>query len=187
MKKRLVALMTAVVMTLSMSMTAFAAAPVATGDENYVRVARLAAGLGYDTGNQWSDPAVTFVRGDYSKNALYQQTLNDVVTLINSGNVKHFNYLPVTYYISGSASRAELENILNNLSVDLMKQGIVNDIYFGLSNVEDYALMSLEQAWTAQITCNINGGIEPEDYEMHPEVRNYIGKTKVYSENWWEN
>lgn len=187
MKKRLVALMTAVAMTLSMSMTAFAAAPVATGDENYVRVARLAAGFGYYVGDQWSDPAVTFVRGDYSQNTLYQQTLNAVITLINSGNVKDYNYLPVTYYISGSASRTEMENVLNNLSVDLMKLGIVNDVYFMLSNTEDYALMSDEQAWTARITCTINGGIEPEFYEIHPEVWKFIGKTRVYSENWWEN
>lgn len=174
------------------------------GDENYLRAGYLAAGFNYNLtpitenvyytneGGQWvehrepletprvSDPAANFVRKDWSGDQRYQDIRNEVIELVagsGAGTEMEDVESRVKYYSSNQQTYEEFSALLNNLSIDLVKEGIVNSC--SLSNSYDSSDGILLDPYRpferyAGIWINNNSLQSREIYDAHPETWAYF-------------
>lgn len=176
------------------------------GDENYLRAGYLAAGFDYNltpiTENvyymledgKWvehreplktprvSDPAANFVRKDWSGDKRYQDIRNEVIELVAvSGTGTEINVESRVKYFSGNQQTyEEFSALLDNLSIDLVKEGIVDTCYmFNSYDSSDGILLDpyrpIERY--ADIYINSNHLQSRESYEEHPEAWAYFRGT----------
>lgn len=140
-------------------------------DTEYKRYDEEKAALGVYTINQqygrepgtcilYADPAITFERRDYSGDPLYQTLRSELVSIIanrTSNKVNHTSlstvFKPSSYY----PSLDSFENMLDNLEIDLMKEGYIDYIDICLSDVLNHAPWFGEFDWFNE---NIGVGVE---------------------------
>ena len=96
-------------------------------DKYYLRAGWVQVGYGYTDG-EYMDPALGFVRGDYTSTKLYQDLKADFLAKVNENGVgKPLSSVDsdITFVYT-----EEARQIVDNLAVDLRKLGIVDSCYF---------------------------------------------------------
>ena len=144
---------------------------VEPGDENYLRAGYLSVGYGYTLGESF-DPAYGFVRQDWSSSPIYQELKAEILGVIAaSGSGERIEGSCELVYTP--QSQEDLRNfisIVDNLTVDLMKEGVAEHIYL-MNNPAD-GMMHV--GWDHDLIClyyiNFDDLYNPERY---PEVKGY--------------
>lgn len=135
------------------------------GDENYLRAGYLSVGYNYTLGS-WSDPAVNFVRKDWSGNKIYQALRKEVESrIVEACGGKYSETTDLTIYTSQTGGFENLNSIVDNLTVDLMKEGKVKHIYL--------MIMRSDSGSGYNILCKINYDSYDKEICEHKEVEGY--------------
>ncbi len=176
------------------------------GDENYLRAGYLVAGFDYSLtpvtenvyytleAGQWvehreplqtprvSDPAADFVRKDWSGDQRYQDIRNEVIEVMagRESETEINVESRVKYFCANQQDYEEFYALLKNLSIDLVKEGIVNNCYmFNSYDSSDGILLDLYRPIEryADILINSDHLQSRESYDKHPEVWAYLRGT----------
>lgn len=164
------------------------------GDENYLRVGYLSTGYNYNlspyiTHYKWengekveylepntstSDPAKGFVRQDWSKDPIYQAIKSEILALVaeNGKGEEISTYSEFTYNPGNQENSQKFNSIMKNLSVDLMKEGLVDNCYL-FGNPADGVAHS-GYAYDRVVVIYINQDqLYRSKYDAHPEIWGY--------------
>ncbi|GFI22296.1 hypothetical protein IMSAGC011_01070 [Lachnospiraceae bacterium] len=178
---------------------------IEAGDENYLRMGYLMAGFGYRltpiTENVYytfenggvvehrepletpriSDPAADFVRSDWSEDPRYQAIKNEIIQMISEKGVGaeiNGETLNFTQYPRTKEERNTLDQMLKNLSVDLMKSGILESCYLSWSSTDGYIYF---ENWGYEMSVDIFANevrATTSQYDDHPEIWNYTKRSR---------
>ncbi len=178
---------------------------IEAGDENYLRMGYLMSGFDYSltpvTENEYytfengtvvahreplktpriSDPAADFVRSDWSKDSRYQAIKNAIIQMISekgAGAEIDGETLNFTQYPRSKEERNTLDQLLKNLSVDLMKSGILESCYLSWSSADGYLYF---EKWGYEMAVDIFANevqATTSQYDKHPEIWNYTKRSR---------
>lgn len=176
------------------------------GDENYLRMGRIMTGFDYDltprTERIWytfgengrlvehrepletpfvSDPADGFVRSDWSGDPRYQALRNEIIQIITergAGAEIKGETLSLIQRPRSEEESNELNQMLKNLSIDLMKGGILDNCYLSWGSANGYIYF---ESWgydkVVDVFANLNDATTSM-YDKHPEIWNYMNKSR---------
>lgn len=175
------------------------------GDENYLRMGNLMSGFGYSltpiTENEYytiengevikhrepletpriSDPAADFVRSDWSEDPRYQAIKNEIIQMISekgAGAEIDGETLNFTQYPRSQEERNTINQMLKNLSVDLMKSGILESCSLSWSSTDGYLYF---EDWGYEMAVDIFANqvqATTSQYDDHPEIWNYTKRSR---------
>lgn len=178
---------------------------IETGDENYLRMGYLMSGFDYRLtpitenvyytleNGKWvehreplktprvSDPAADFIRSDWSGDTRYQTIKNEIIQMISekgAGAEINGETLSFTQYPRSEEEIKTLQQMLKNLSVDLMKDGILDSCYLSWVSTDGYLRF---ENWGYEQTVNVfanKNRATTSQYDKHPEIWNYMKKSR---------
>ncbi len=178
---------------------------IEAGDENYLRMGRLMSGFDYsliprtervyytEENGQWvehrepletpwvSDPAAVFVRSDWSGDPRYHAIKNELIQKLmekGAGTEIEGLTLSFTQYPTSEEEFNELDQLLDNLSVDLMKSGIVDSCYLTWGSADGYIYFD---TWGHEIAVDVFANCNSattSQYDKHPEIWSYMNKSR---------
>lgn len=176
---------------------------IEAGDENYLRMGYLMSGFDYDLiprtervyytneNGEWvehrepletpwvSDPAADFVRSDWSGDPRYQALKNEIEQkLLEKGAELNGEVLSFTQYPTSEEENNALQQLLKNLSVDLMKSGVVDSCYLSWISADGYLYFD---KWGYEKAVNVfanKNDATTSQYDKHPEIWSYMKKSR---------
>lgn len=129
-----------------------------------------------------SDPAAGFVRSDWSEDARYQTIKNEIIQLISAkgaGAEIRGEALNFTQYPASEEEANTLKQMLNNLSVDLMKSGVVDNCYLSWGPAEGGYIYLKKWGYEQVVNVFANEkAATTSQYDKHPEIWNYMNKSR---------
>ncbi len=175
------------------------------GDENYLRMGYLMSGFDYRLtpitenayyaleNGEWvehreplktprvSDPAADFIRSDWSEDIRYQAIKNEIIQMISKKGVGaeiRGETLSFTQYPRNEEEVKTLQQMLKNLSVDLMKEGILDSCHLSWTSTDGYLRF---ENWGYEQTVNVfanRNEATTSQYDKHPEIWSYMNKSR---------
>ena len=178
---------------------------IESGDENYLRMGYLMSGFDYRLtpitenvyyaleNGEWvehreplktprvSDPAADFIRSDWSEDIRYQAIKNEIIQMISkkgAGAEIRGETLSFTQYPRNEEEVKTLQQMLKNLSVDLMKEGILDSCHLSWTSTDGYLRF---ENWGYEQTVNVfanRNEATTSQYDKHPEIWSYMNKSR---------
>lgn len=174
---------------------------IEAGDENYLRMGYLVNGFDYLLtpiterswytleNNQWvehrepletprvTDPAAGFVRKDWSGDSKYQAIKKEIEKIVQTkgtGTTLKGETVNITQFPRSEEEYQESQQMLQNLSVDLVKRGIVDSCYLSWGSVDGYVYFK-NWGYEQNVSMFANGKqVTMSQYDKHPEIHKYL-------------
>lgn len=154
----------------------------AAGDENYLRASYLSQYGSYTIGvkDEWGegDPALGFVRQDYTADPFYAALKNDIIAGVAASPRTYAIeiYSTSTCRINNESDSKYYKNLVDNLHVDLMKSGKIDNATFMIIPADgDLHLDMYGLDYGVYAILNINA-LDKSDIKAHPEIKKYYNK-----------
>ena len=135
------------------------------------------------------DPALFFERKDYSSNTLYQKVRNEMISLLTKRTEMNNKVLSVQFQTNNN-SRKEVINMLENLSIDLMKMGYADYIFLEFNIADGTLRWDPTSYWGAVVVSSVvydyhdiqgfggmtNAQIDKDILTKHPELAEVLSR-----------